>query len=248
MNPAMIRAEVRKITHRRGLFITSLVMPALAVLLVTVISVIDQQRNPDTYSNGRELMNAGGAFAGFVTLVMAALIGATAGAWDLQNGTFRYMAMTGRSRLSLYLARVPALMVVVAFIIIPAGVLNVVVTAVLPHGQAAGPSVTDHLNAFWTPLLEGWVYGLVSVAVGALLRSVGGAIAVALVLNLAGLNLLLLIGLVNDTLADLVLPSGVNRLVGFGDTPSVPVAIAVVVVWLAAFVGAGAVRTIRSEY
>jgi hypothetical protein len=55
-----------------------------------------------------------GAFATTVTLmaefgfIAAVALGATAGSDDLADGMFRHLVITGRSRLALYLARVPA--------------------------------------------------------------------------------------------------------------------------------------------
>ena len=54
------------------------------------------------------------AFANVVTLIAefgfiaAVMLGATAGTGDLTDGMFRHLVITGRSRLALYLARIPA--------------------------------------------------------------------------------------------------------------------------------------------
>ena len=40
--------------------------------------------------------------------LVAATLGAAAGSADLTEGTFRHQVVTGRSRLALYLARIPA--------------------------------------------------------------------------------------------------------------------------------------------
>jgi hypothetical protein len=54
------------------------------------------------------------AFANVVTLIaefgfiVAVMLGATAGTGDLTDGMFRHLVITGRSRLALYLARIPA--------------------------------------------------------------------------------------------------------------------------------------------
>ena len=40
--------------------------------------------------------------------IMAATVGGTAGSRDLAEGMFRHLVVTGRSRLALYLARIPA--------------------------------------------------------------------------------------------------------------------------------------------
>jgi hypothetical protein len=53
-------------------------------------------------------------FANVVTLmaefgfIVAVMLGATAGTGDLADGMFRHLVITGRSRLALYLARIPA--------------------------------------------------------------------------------------------------------------------------------------------
>ena len=52
----------------------------------------------------------------------------------------------------------------------------------------------------------------------------------------------------SETLGELVLPNALDRLVGDADAPSLGVAAAAVVVGLAVFLGAGAVRTARAEY
>src|SRR5215471_21696405 len=54
------------------------------------------------------------ALATIVTLmaqfgfIVAVMLGATAGTSDLTDGMFRHLVITGRSRLALYLARIPA--------------------------------------------------------------------------------------------------------------------------------------------
>ena len=40
--------------------------------------------------------------------ILAATLGCTAGSVDLTEGMFRHLVVTGRSRLALYLARIPA--------------------------------------------------------------------------------------------------------------------------------------------
>ena len=40
--------------------------------------------------------------------IIAAVLGAAAGTTDLKDGVFRHLVITGRSRLALYLARIPA--------------------------------------------------------------------------------------------------------------------------------------------
>ena len=99
--------ELRK---RRGLMITVAVMtigPAVLVLgLRLAFHLFDPAHygpagDPDTFN---AIVNLTAEF-GFI---IAAVVGAAAGTTDLNDGVFRYLVITGRSRLALYLARIPA--------------------------------------------------------------------------------------------------------------------------------------------
>jgi hypothetical protein len=99
--------ELRK---RRGLMITVAVMtigPAVLILgLRLAFHLFDPAHygpagDPDTFNSITNLT----AEFGFI---IAAVIGAAAATTDLNDGVFRYLVITGRSRLALYLARIPA--------------------------------------------------------------------------------------------------------------------------------------------
>lgn len=247
MNVAMVRAEVVKLVARRGLFVTALVVPAVAVLIVLAVALSLHAYDPSSYDGPRTVSENATGFTVLATIVTAALFGATAGAWDVQNGTFRYLAMTGVPRAALFLARVPALLTVVVVTTVPAAVLNVAGVLLMPDGLRGDARLADHALALWAPVVQGWAYGIVALAVGALLRSVGAAIAVALVLDLAGLQLLLLLGLLDDRVAHAMLPAAASRLAGEGAWSVVFAAVALGV-WLAVAVAAGVLRTVRAEY
>ena len=104
--------EIRK---RRGLMITMLVLIVVPTVLVLglrlLFHLIDSRTNgpagaPDVFS---QLTNLTAEF-GFIA---AAALGAAAGTTDLSDGVFRHLVITGRSRLALYLARIPAGLAVV---------------------------------------------------------------------------------------------------------------------------------------
>jgi hypothetical protein len=99
--------EIRK---RRGLMITMLVLIVVPTVLVLglrlLFHLIDSRTNgpaggPAVFS---QLTNLTAEF-GFIA---AAALGAAAGTTDLSEGVFRHLVITGRSRLALYLARIPA--------------------------------------------------------------------------------------------------------------------------------------------
>jgi len=243
----MLRQEVLKIVRRRGMYWSFVGLCLAAVVGVLVTALVVRATGRDSVS-GRDLLQTMTTLLLFAGLVMGVLVGAQEGAYDVQQGTFRYLVMTGRSKLGLYLLRIPAFLIAVAAALLPGVMLALIASAVVPlETFDVHPDLTDYVQAFWLPFLFAAVFGLISLAVGALLRSVGAAIAVALVLNLAGLQLFQLLTLISDSLWVVVLPNAVGVLSG-DDGASVWAAIVVVVCWLAAFVGAGALRTTRSEY
>ena len=239
--------EVVKIRRRRAMFWCAVGVPAGLVVLVLVVDAVLKGARPASYIGGADLLDRMPGAATFGGVIMAVLLGAQTGAYDVQQGTFRYLAMTGRPRLGLYLARLPALLGVVLAVLVPPIVIAAVAAQAMPLDGDAAAGLSDHALAVWSPIVQSWVYALVSRGSGALLRSVGVAIAVALVLNLAALPVLSLVNEVSRTAGDLTLPLAVQRLVEDTGRP-LALAAVVVVVWCLAFVAVGALRTVRAEY
>ena len=107
----MIAARFMELRKRRGLLVT---LMALTIGLPTsflVIKLLLHAFVPKSYGPA-------GGFAVFTTLIAGVLyifagiaavtLGATAGCCDLRDGMFTQQVVTGRSRVALYLARVPA--------------------------------------------------------------------------------------------------------------------------------------------
>jgi hypothetical protein len=99
--------ELRK---RRGLMITVLVFTVAPTVLILglrlAFHLFDQAHygpagTPSVFAT---IANLSAEF-GFI---IAAVVGAAAATTDLNDGVFRYLVVTGRSRLALYLARIPA--------------------------------------------------------------------------------------------------------------------------------------------
>jgi hypothetical protein len=123
----MIRTRLRELRKRRGLMITLIVLTIGLPTLFLVIRLLLHAFVPQSYGPA-------GGFAVFTSLIAGVLyifgfiaamtFGATAGCSDLADGMFTQMVVTGRSRVALYLARIPAglaiivPMVAVAFTII----------------------------------------------------------------------------------------------------------------------------------
>lgn len=251
----MLIQEILKIVRRRGMYwshVGAMVVVALAVIVVSLI-VTSAGGSGDAVLR-RDVVDAGRDALSFAGFVMAALIGAQEGAYDTQQGTFRYLVMTGRSKLGLYLVRYPAFAIAVVAGLLPGVVLVALGGFAFSTSERTDLGTvdgsidgTDLALLLWQPVLVSLVFGAIALAVGALLRSVGGAIVVALVLNLAGFNLLALLTLISDSLEPVVLPIAIGVLSG-SDEFGVPLAIVVVLAWVGAFVAAGALRTTRAEY
>jgi hypothetical protein len=119
---AMIATRVMELRRRRGLMITVVVvnigLPALFLLIRLLLHIFARRTNPPAGGDMIFVVMAAGFLPtfGFITAVM---VGCTAGSRDLTEGMFRHLVVTGRSRLALYLARIPAgLAIVVPLIVI----------------------------------------------------------------------------------------------------------------------------------
>ncbi len=99
--------ELRK---RRGLMITVAVMiigPTVLVMgLRLAFHLFDPAHNGP--AGDPSVFNAITNLTAEFGFIVAAVIGAAAATTDLNDGVFRYLVITGRSRLALYLARIPA--------------------------------------------------------------------------------------------------------------------------------------------
>jgi hypothetical protein len=107
----MIAARIMELRKRRGLMLTLTLVTVGIPTAFLVIRLVLHAAAPKTYGP------AGGysTYTAFVPgvlyifgFIVAATLGATAGSVDLTEGMFRHLVVTGRSRLALYLARIPA--------------------------------------------------------------------------------------------------------------------------------------------
>jgi hypothetical protein len=107
----MIATRILELRKRRGLMIALVLVDIGIPTLFLVIRLLAHAIAPKSYE-------AAGGYDIFTNLVaqimfifgfiVAATLGATAGSSDLTDGMFRHLVVTGRSRLALYLARIPA--------------------------------------------------------------------------------------------------------------------------------------------
>jgi hypothetical protein len=108
--PAMIATRIMELRKRRGLMIALVLVNIGIPTVFLTIRLLMHAFDPKSYGA------AGGydVYTGLVGVmfifgfVVAATLGCTAGSVDLSEGMFRHLVVTGRSRLALYLARIPA--------------------------------------------------------------------------------------------------------------------------------------------
>jgi hypothetical protein len=114
---AMIMTRFMELRKRRGLMIALVAVNIGIPTIFLAVRLIAHAVAPHSYgpAGGYDIFEA--LIAGLMYVfgfIVAATLGCTAGSVDLTEGMFRHLVVTGRSRLSLYFARIPAgLMIIV---------------------------------------------------------------------------------------------------------------------------------------
>ena len=116
----MITTRVMELRRRRGLMIALSLLttgfPAVFLLIRLLAHAFAPRANPP--AGGDQIFTV--LAAGFLPtfgFIAAATAGCTAGSRDLTEGMFRHLVVTGRSRLALYLARIPAGLAIVVTLV-----------------------------------------------------------------------------------------------------------------------------------
>lgn len=141
MNPAiamqMVGADFLKLRKKRGTLIWALVLVLAPVLVYLIVKAIQHSSNPVGYSPAggtggyKEVLPVLALFFGPLAAIM---IGTDGGAGDLAVGVFRDLAVTGRSRLALFAARVPAALGLTWLVVVAGYALTVAGTYLLASG------------------------------------------------------------------------------------------------------------------
>ena len=106
----LIATKFLELRKRRGLTVAVVLLTMALPVLVLGLRLLFHAFDPKTYGPAGSpsifsgLVNAMAEF-GFIA---AATLGTAAGTTDLTDGMFRHLVVTGRSRLALYLARIPS--------------------------------------------------------------------------------------------------------------------------------------------
>jgi hypothetical protein len=106
----LIATKFLELRKRRGLMITMALLTLALPVLVLGLRLLFHAFDPKTYGPA----GSPAIFSGMVNpmaefgFIAAAVLGTAAGTTDLTDGMFRHLVVTGRSRLALYLARIPS--------------------------------------------------------------------------------------------------------------------------------------------
>ena len=249
--PRLVRAEVLKLRKRRGLVATVTAMTIGAPVVLYGVLVALHAANPAHHGPAGGVTNlAHGVFIlGALGTVASILVGSSAGADDLNAGVFRELVVTGRSRWSLFWARVPGGLIFLLPFVAVAYALTAVATVAFA-GSLAEPSTTL--------LIESGIFLLGEVAFGfalalglaSLLGSRAQTIGILLAFRLALTPLILSItflgasresifGAAFDRLSPRAILDSGRPQVGM----SLAAAIVVLVLWTAIPLAVGAWRT-----
>jgi ABC-type transport system involved in multi-copper enzyme maturation permease subunit len=246
----MTRALFRTIVGRRGSFLGTVGVTLAAVVVVAVVLLIVHTlrpgRNPSI--GGQPMLDGVSGAVFLLGGVGAIVIGALAGSYDVAQGTMRYLVLTGVRRLAMYAARTLALVAAVLLALVPALVIGIALVYILPSKGEANVKPSELGDVVWTCLLWPTVFAVIAMGIGSLLRSNGAAVAISLFFAFAAAPLLGLVSAASETLGDLMLLPALDRVTGADEGAPLAAAALAVVVWVAAFWSAGAVRVARDEY
>jgi ABC-type transport system involved in multi-copper enzyme maturation permease subunit len=205
----VIRATLRTITGRRGSFFGGAAVLLVAVLIVIAVVIVVHELRPGRHPSmgGRKLLDGTGGVAFLLGTVVAILIGALAGSYDAAQGTMRYLVMTGARRGQVYAARTIALVLAVWLALLPSVLVGSAAALLLPHEARAAIGLKEVGALLWSMGLLFAVFALISMGIGAVMRSNGAAIAISLVFALGFTPLLALIDGVSHSVGNLMLPT-----------------------------------------
>jgi hypothetical protein len=248
--PRLMSAELLKLRKRRGLVISSLALTVLPMIIGYTVLLSIHAANPGKHGPAGGLENLSGSMDILVTLsvVAAILVGATLGAGDLGSGVFRELVVTGRSRLALFAARVPAGLALL-FPIVGAAFAITATGSIVFAGSLDAPSASLLAeSAAWLGLVTGLALVL-ALGVSSAVGSRGTTIGIVLGWQIVAAPLLLQIGALGSLRMGL-LEAATDRLEpaalfegGASVAMSVPAAVLVIVAWTVIPLAAGAWRT-----
>ncbi len=232
----LISADILKLKRRRGMVA---LVAALTFASVALYFAVGGDGGAEGFDSAMGILALLSALAG-------AIFGATAGGADIESGVFRDLVATGRSRTALFFSRVPAAWALTLGALAIAIAGSAVAAAVLP-GDALRAS--DMLLGATEVLVSGALTAAVCVGLAALTGSRGPVMGVVLAFQLGAAPLLAQLDILGDARWGIpaVAISRLDGAEGLVAPLALPAAIAILLAWGAAGVGAGLWRTRTQE-
>jgi ABC-type transport system involved in multi-copper enzyme maturation permease subunit len=254
---SLVASDLLKLGRRRGLVaVTSLLTVGAVIITYGVIEALHladaAKHGPaggiDNLGHGSFVVVALGAVA-------AAVVGASAAVGDLESGVYRDLVVTGRSRLALCWSRLRGGLLFLLPFVAAAYALAAVSSVVFAGGNPAPGTALLVDTGLWA-LLQATFYYLLAFGLAALIGSRSYTIGVLLAFRLALTPILATIsalGIVRELVPGVALmalaPTGLGDSVRQG--PPVPMSVgaiaAVLAVWAAAALAAGAWRDVSRD-
>jgi hypothetical protein len=161
MTWALIATKHLELRKRRGLMVTAALLTVGIVVLVLGLRLLFHLFDPasDGPAGSPSIFSGLSNLLAEFGFLVAAAVGAAAGTTDLTDGVFRGLVITGRSRLALYLARIPAGLAVILPVIAVAFTVLCLVTsfAGIPQPTSVSVNGTSIPASFDQAELQGWI-------------------------------------------------------------------------------------------
>jgi hypothetical protein len=184
--PRLIGADILKLRKRRGLMLVVGLLTVGATLLTYLIMELLHISSPATHGPAGGVTNVGhGMFlVSALGAAAAAIVGSWAGAGDRDARVYRDLVVTGRSRLALFLSRIPAGFGFLLPFVAAAYTLAAVAGVVFAGSNPEPGTRLLVLGGLWT-VLQVTFYYLLAVGVANLVGSRSYTIAIVLAWRLA---------------------------------------------------------------
>lgn len=245
----MLAAEILKLRRNRTIMIVAFLLSVGVVALMFGYNAIEHASNPSQNGPAGGIDGFGRAvrlLGVFFGVLVSSLIGTEAGTADIATGVFRDLVATGRSRLSLYVVRTPAA-ILVTFVFTGAALLLATGLSFLLAGGQPTPGLTMILESAGWILLCNTIVCAFAVGVGSLTGSKGATLVVVIGWQTVATQLLLHISSLGGA-RDWLLTAAFGQLMPVpgdiaGITMASGLAIAVVAAWAIVPTAVGAWRT-----
>lgn len=256
----MVGADFLKIRKRRGTLVWAFVLALLPLLIFFIVKAVQHSSSPAEHSPAggtASYIDAVRLLAAIFGPLAAILIGTDAGAGDLAAGVFRDLVVTGRSRVALFLTRIPAALALCWSIVGVGYAITLIGTYVFASGTPT-PDAALVLNGLLFTLFATGTICVVAVGFASLTGSRPAALTVLIAWqlvaspifeNISSLGdsrkLVLRQAIVHFSPVALTDGGGHHHGPGGGEVVSMSSATAVIVTlgWIALFCALGAWRT-----